>query len=66
MAHTSRTCANCAHMDPEFECLQMVSMADGSPKPADFNCHEHQTQAEFRLDLHRPGCEPLKALGEES
>jgi len=66
MAHPSRTCANCAHTDPEFECLQMVYMADGSHKPADFGCHEHQTQAELRLNLHRPDCTPLKALGEGS
>lgn len=51
---SSRRCANCAHVDPEFGCLQMVSLADGSAKPADFACHEHQTQAEHSLDMHRP------------
>jgi hypothetical protein len=52
--HPSRRCANCAHIDAEFECLQLVYLADGSKKPANFACHEHQTQGEFRLELHRP------------
>lgn len=54
--HTSRRCANCAHREPEHDngCLQMVGMADGSQRPAWFACPEHQTDGEYRLELHRP------------
>lgn len=54
--HSSRLCANCAHVDTgnDYQCLQWVSMADGSAMPADFACGEHQTAGEYRLDLHRP------------
>lgn len=51
--HVARQCNNCAHDDAEFGCLNLVSMSDGSDRPADFACHEHQTPGEFRLDLHR-------------
>lgn len=50
---SSRRCANCAHVDPEFECLQLVRMADGGPKPDEFACNEHQTSAEWDLGLRR-------------
>lgn len=55
--HSSRSCANCDHIDTanDRQCLQLVSMADGSAMPDDFVCDEHQTTGEFRLDLHRPG-----------
>ena len=62
-AHPSRCCANCVHVDPDFECLQMVFLADGSRKPEGFACHEHQTVSEYRLDLHRPNSVMLSAVG---
>jgi hypothetical protein len=55
--HSSRTCSNCAHIDDtnEYQCLNLVSMVDGSPMSADFACGDHQTVGEYRLDLHRAG-----------
>lgn len=52
--HPTRRCSNCAHIDAEYECLQLVSMADGSAKPDGFACVEHQTATEYRVELHRP------------
>ncbi|RZI75188.1 MAG: hypothetical protein EOP13_06335 [Pseudomonas sp.] len=54
--HPSRRCENCAHVDTsgEYDCWQMVSMADGLAKPIDFACDQHQTSGEFRLELYRP------------
>lgn len=54
---SSRLCANCAHIDTsnEYQCLQLVSMVDGSAMPANFVCGDHQTAGEYRLDLHRAG-----------
>lgn len=52
--HPSRVCANCAHHDPQTGCLQLVSIVGPTPfPPPDFGCHEHQTESEHRLDLHR-------------
>lgn len=55
--HSSRTCSNCTHVDTtnEYQCLQLVSMVDGSAMPDNFACGDHQTAGEYRLDLHRAG-----------
>lgn len=52
--HPTRHCSNCAHIDTEYECLQLVYMADHSAKPEGFACDEHQTKAEYLIELHRP------------
>lgn len=52
--HPTRRCSNCAHDDPAEGCLQLVSMADGSPRPPGFACPDHQSGAEWQINLKRP------------
>ena len=54
--HPSRRCSNCTHVDGSnpHQCLQLVSLVDGSALPNWFACDEHQTKAEYLIELHRP------------
>lgn len=61
----SRSCQNCDHATQvagESLCLQGVAMADGSERPPGFRCPEHQTPAEWQLDLHRVHLAPLAVV----
>jgi hypothetical protein len=59
--HPSRRCSNCDHEDSgnRYQCMQLVSMADGEPMPEGFACDEHQTPTEYQIELHRPACAVL-------
>lgn len=64
--HKSRACSNCAHdglRDAEWvaeggvekfgRCMNMCSAGDFEDASSNW-CHDHQTDAEFEANVHRP------------